>query len=465
MASRVDWGRPVTASRQLWIAFACLALLVVLLLQWLSADLTFVADDWLILSQRNLDLASLLTPFNEHLSIVPITILVILRDVIGPHGHGVYLLIVQLVHVIAAAGVLAAAVRYRSPVAALALAALALLMGPAAANFFWAFQLGTVSATAAGVWTLVLLDSPQPHRWVAAVLCAVAIASSSFGLPFAVAAGALGILRRDREAVTAIALVGAAYITWYVGFHFQGVGLCATPGAVDLVASSGAFMFSTLTYAVGTPIGIGLGTQAAISIAAVAAAGWLAALAVGIRSGDRPWLALVAVAGIVFAAVLIDWGRGCLGVQIAGASRYVYATGMLALVGVAASPRPRCVSMRFAPRATIAVALTCFIMAIGLNVRAIAEAHAGSLGSSRIVRAVVAVAFEPEGYACHTSPAHVDELTSDIAFVASPAWLRSWLGSVHMLDAPDWVGTDWQPSAALVDEVRHIMCETPPAPG
>ena len=453
----------MTPARKVWLMFAVVSVLVVLSLQWLSADLTFVSDDWSILSERSLDLNSLLTPYNEHLSLIPIALMVTLRDTIGLGSHPIYLLLVQLFHTTVAAGILAIGLRYRSAGPALGLAVLGLLLGPGAENLMWAFQAGAVISTAAGVWALVFLDRPRPRIWVSAGLLGVAMASSSFGVPFAVAAGALAVLRRDRPGVIALIVVGAVYGAWYLMFRMQSPGLCSASSAAALVLTSGPFVFAGLTYAVGAPLGLGLDTQPLMAVAAVAAASWLTVIVVGIWSGAKPWLPVASVAGLVAMAVLVGWNRGCLGIQIAGAPRYVYAAGMLALAGIVATPIPDPLRVPSSSRAIMGVGLGLLLVVVSLHVRAVTAAHVQIPSStSRIVRAAVEVGMSPSGPACHTDPIRTDSITAVIFHVPSPTWvLRTWLVSAHELDPPAWVATDWAPSAALVAQVRQIMCETP----
>ncbi len=454
----------MTPARKVWLMFAVVSVLVVLSLQWLSADLTFVSDDWSILSERSLDLNSLLTPYNEHLSLIPIALMVTLRDTIGLGSHPIYLLLVQLFHTTVAAGILAIGLRYRSAGPALGLAVLGLLLGPGAENLMWAFQAGAVISTAAGVWALVFLDRPRPRIWVSAGLLGVAMASSSFGVPFAVAAGALAVLRRDRPGVIALIVVGAVYGAWYLMFRMQSPGLCSASSAAALVLTSGPFVFAGLTYAVGAPLGLGLDTQPLMAVAAVAAASWLTVIVVGIWSGAKPWLPVASVAGLVAMAVLVGWNRGCLGIQIAGAPRYGLrrrdaGIGWHRGNSVSRSTQGAKLLPSDHGRRTWATGL----VVVSLHVRAVTAAHVQIPSStSRIVRAAVEVGMSPSGPACHTDPIRTDSITAVIFHVPSPTWvLRTWLVSAHELDPPAWVATDWAPSAALVAQVRQIMCETP----
>ena len=453
----------MSSDRRTWLGFAIVATLSIVLVQWLTADLTFVSDDWLILSRRSLDLPSLLAPFNQHLSILPIAILLVLRDTIGLGAHAAFLLAAQVAHVVVAAGVFAIALRHRSRRVALGIGTLALVPGPGAANLMWAFQVGAVISTAAGVWALTLLDGHRRGAWVVAALCGLALVSSSFGLPYVVAVVLFAALKRDRGTTLAVATIGVAWGAWYLAFDANGGGLCAAPSIGPLVLASGGFTIAGLAYAVGAPMGIGLGAQPLVWAAAGAGAAWVAWILVAIRSGARPWLATSAIGGIVAMSLLLAATRECLGLQAAGASRYVYVTGMLVLVGLAATPAP---PVLHSPdkRWVFPVGAVALAILVGLNLRAAILIHDEYLDVSTTVRAAVDVAFSPDGLTCHTSPVRTDQLTSDIAYLPPPAWLRDWLGNPRILDPPGWVDSAWQPSSTLLAEVRRIMCDTPHGP-
>src|SRR5205823_15106414 len=84
---------------------------------------------------------------------------------------------------------------------AVAAAAILLLLGNAYQDLFWAWQLGFVGSTAAGIWALAALAAPRRHRnaVVAAFLLVVAVATSGIGLAFLAAAAVFELVRPERR--------------------------------------------------------------------------------------------------------------------------------------------------------------------------------------------------------------------------------------------------------------------------
>lgn len=446
-----------------WLPFLALALVAFSLWQLGAADLTFIRDDWIVLASRSLTIESLLVPYNEHLSAIPIALLVVLRDAIGLGWHAAYLVPLLAAHLAASAGLFAIALRRTRPATALVLATLALFMGTGFADLLWVFQVGAVISVATGVWALDALDRQAPRSVLAALLIGLGLASSSFAMPFAAAALMLAILRRQRRALVGLALVGVVYAAWYLAYHSTAPGLCGPTAALDLARLAIPYAFATLVYAVGAPLGLGLSAQALVPLAAVLALLWVLGLAFAWRQGRRVHLAVAAAVGILVMGVLVAYSRSCLGPQATGASRYVYATGMLALVGFAGTrlggPPERLVDRP--PRPVLAAALGVVLV---LQLLALSDGHAYLRASSDAVRAGVAVVLGDPAGRCHTAPAVVDDMTADIDMLPPPALLRVLVPSASLIAVPSW-----HPNAALdpatVAQVRHIMCDLPPAGG
>lgn len=408
-----------------WLAFAPAVLGTVVLLQLLSRDLTFAGDDWKVLDERSLSLGSLLQPYNEHLSAIPIAILLVLRDAVGLASYVPYLLVLHLLHVAACAGVFAMA-RSRVPdVAALAIGVAVLLLGAGYENLFWGFQIGAVLSTAAGTWALVVLDRWPDRGWLAAVLLAVSMSSSSFALPFFIAAGLLGLAGRRRSVIAPLALVVVAYAGWYALFHSTSPGLCAPAPSLGLVTSSSAVAIATLWYAVGGLLGIGLSLQPAVGIAAMGATLWIVGIALRARRGQPVALPVATLGGILVMGLLIGYSRGCLGPQVSGSSRYVYVCAMLAAVGIAATlpglrvPRPL-------PRAAVwLVGATACMLVLTLDVRALVLGHDSFAAGSKQVWSAVEVLERNQDPTCNTSAEPVDDLTSNLLLLPEPPRLRA----------------------------------------
>ncbi len=428
--------------------------------QLVGSGLTFTADDWIILADRSLTLDSLLRPHNEHLSAVPIAIFVVLRDAVGLGPHWLYLLVLDLAHVVAAAGVLVLALRRVRPVVALAGVALLLFLGAASDVMTWMIMVSVVVSTAAGVWALVLLDGPRSRPVLAAALVALGLASSSFGIAIAGAVGVFALLRRDWRAVLALAPVAAGYLAWYGAYHMTGPSVCPPVSAATWATSSVPLSLTTLVYAVGAPLGVGLTTEPLVSMAAAAAGLWVVTLAYAARSRAAVELAAAALAGIVVVGVLIAGSRACLGPQVTGASRYVYTTGYLAMVGLLATPPVGPIGHLVRNRPPLAVGLWSGV-ALVLSALTLILSFPGLTSTSQISRAVVDVAFSPDGLSCHTQQAQDDPVTFVMEMMPTTARIRDLVEAPGALDPPAWspVGPV---DPALLAQVRHLMCETPP---
>lgn len=451
------------AARNPWLLFWVLAAASMIVWQLVAADLTFFSDDWKVLAERSLTLDSLLVPYNEHLSAIPVAIMVLLRDSIGLGWHAVFLLPVHTGHVAACAGVFSIALRRAGRRTAILLAGLALFMGTGWADLLWAWQVGAVISTAAGVWAVACLDLPRPRPVLAALLLVVALASSSFAIPFVVAAGGLAGLRRNWSGVAGVAAATACYGLWYAGFHFTGQPLCGPMSAGQLATLSGPFMLSTLAYAVGAPLGIGQGVSIFMPVAAVAAAVWLVAVYSAWRRGHEVALAVASIAGIAALGILLADGRSCLTIQAPGASRYVYPTAMLVLVGVAGT-RPAGVARQAADRIPGFAVPVLIALVLALQASAAIAGHQSARDSADIVRSAVALAFDDAAGRCHAPSAVVDEVTAQLSILPTPARIRQLVTSPAEIAAPAWVA-DGSPSPVLAEEVRQAMCDQPQAGG
>ena len=182
---------------------------------------TFFQDDWNFTLQRfRWAPYDLLHPHNEHLSAVPVFIWKVLLETVGLDDYAVF----RGALVVAVLGlgllVFAYARRRVGDWPAIALAACLMLMGPAAPDLIWAFQIGFVISMAAGVGVLLAFDR-QSRRAdaLACALLAVALGSSSLGVPILLAAIVEVAARPDRRArwwIPAVPLV--LYVAWYLRY-------------------------------------------------------------------------------------------------------------------------------------------------------------------------------------------------------------------------------------------------------
>lgn len=291
-----------------------LAMGALLLLVWLGRDMTFYHDEFAFLLLRDLSPAGILAPHNEHLSA---TLVVLYRTLVGTVGtvsYWPYLGVTFALHVAVATIVYVVVRRETNAVWALGAMAVMLFLGSGGDDILWAFQSGTVGATAAGM-AAVLVAPRRPG--VAAILLTIALATSGVAFAFFVGTALHLLLTRPRALVW-LALPVALYLAWYVGFSawrsaMRTPSLAGVPEyVVEGLAASAAGVVGSAAPVVGQGVllvlAYGLGRVRAISPLV---------LALLVSS-----VAFFAIAGLV---------RAQLGADQATAPRYVYvaAPGLL----------------------------------------------------------------------------------------------------------------------------------------
>ncbi|HEX6601365.1 MAG TPA: hypothetical protein VF030_01860, partial [Solirubrobacterales bacterium] len=125
-----------------------------------------------------------------------------------------------------AAGCLFVYVRRRlGPWPALLMTTLLLFLGPAWQDLLWPFQVGFAGSSLCGLAALLALEG-EDRRWdlPACLLLVVAMAFSSLGIPFAVAAGVEILLRRRKHGLRRLYVVAVPlllYGAWYLGWGHE----------------------------------------------------------------------------------------------------------------------------------------------------------------------------------------------------------------------------------------------------
>jgi hypothetical protein len=275
-----------------------------IVLVWLGRDMTFYHDEYAFILLRDLSWNGLFAPHNEHLSATLVLLYRTLVGTVGTVSYWPYLGVTFALHVVVA-GIVYVVVRRETATAwALGAMALMLMLGAGGDDILWAFQSGTVGATAAGMAAVVV----APRRpAVAAFLLTLALATSGAGLAFLVGTGFHLLLTRPRALPWLLLPVGL-YIGWYLVFATSAVsaGLHGLPEYVltGLSASAAGALGST-----------------ALIVGEVA----LLVLAFGLgraRSVPPVVLALL-VSGVAF-FVIVGLVRAQLGAEQATAPRYVY---------------------------------------------------------------------------------------------------------------------------------------------
>ena len=274
-------------------------------LVWLGRDMTFYHDEYAFLLGRDLSLDSLLTPHNEHLSATLVLLYRTLVGTVGTASYWPYLGVTFALHVAVAWIVYFVVRRAASATWALGAMAVVLLLGAGGDDILWAFQSGTIGATAAGMAAVVV----APRRpALAAILLTVALATSGVGLAFLAGTGLHLVLTRPR-ALPWLLLPAALYGVWLVAFGVWAIGPPRFLGLPEYVLSG---LTASAAGAIGS---VSLVVGQFVLLALVFGLGWA-------RSVPPVVLALLA-SGVAFFTVA-GLARAQLGAEQATASRYVY---------------------------------------------------------------------------------------------------------------------------------------------
>src|SRR3712207_1813977 len=89
----------VRRDRLAFVALAVVLLLSVVALLVAGRDTTFFYDDWdFVVGRRDWNFHVLLTPHNEHLSVVPVVVYKLLFETVGLDDYGVFRLVLALLN-------------------------------------------------------------------------------------------------------------------------------------------------------------------------------------------------------------------------------------------------------------------------------------------------------------------------------------------------------------------------------
>ena len=302
---------------------------------WLTRGYTFYFDEWtFIVSMPAWTAATYFTPHNEHPAILLRLLYSALMHTVGLRAYWPYMTVLVAAHAANVVMLFELVRRRAGELIALGAALLLLVLGAAWEDLLWAFQMAWLLSIAFGLGALLLLQDRRTI-WASALL-AVSLAFSAVGLVFAMAAGVELLLTPARRRELAwLAPVAVAVLAWFVIFGRLGSHPKPPPSAANILLDP-LYALWGLGEAVAGLIGEG---------------GWFgppllagAVIAVGLRwwrHGADPFLVGVA-AGLVAFYLVAGLTRAQLGVQQAGASRYLYvgAVPWLILLGDAARGLP-----------------------------------------------------------------------------------------------------------------------------
>jgi hypothetical protein len=208
------------------VALALAVLASGLLLYHLTRGSSFWGDDWLwITTRRAKTVGTFLSPYNGHLSVLPLVIYRMMFAAFGIDSYAPYRALVIVLSLIVGLLVFEYARHRVGQFLAMIVAALVLFVGPGWQDTMWTFQIGWVLALGLGIGALIMLDRRTLATDIAA--CALtfgSICSTSFGIAFAVGIAVDVALtrRRWRDAwIPGIPLV--LYAIWALHYHPTGI--------------------------------------------------------------------------------------------------------------------------------------------------------------------------------------------------------------------------------------------------
>lgn len=298
-----------------------MALLVGVAILWLSHSYTFYFDEWtFILTAPDWTWATYLQPHNEHPVMLPRLIYAGLLSTVGLRSYLPYMAVLVSLHAASAVLLFELVRRRAGDLLGLACAALFLVLGAAWENLLWAFQIAFVGSVACGLGMLLALDGPSTRRRLlaASLLLAGSLAFSGIGIVFAVAAGVILVLTpaRRRDLVWFVP-VAVAFGVWYVAFGHGG-----TPPNPPPTLANVWLVPMYAAWGLGQSVAGLIGESGPWGPAALVLAS--AALAVTWWRRRPDPFALGVLAALLALYVVTGLGRAQLGVQQAGAGRYVY---------------------------------------------------------------------------------------------------------------------------------------------
>jgi hypothetical protein len=177
------------------------------------------SDEWLWALQRRGDsAATFLSPYNGHLSLVPVSIYKALWATVGLASYVPYRVMVTALVLVCATLVFAYARRRVGDGGALVAGGLILFYGPGWQDILWPFQIGWLGSVAGGLIALIALDHRSRRAEIAACLGLVlSLASSGVGAAIAAGLTVDVLARRDRRRRAWI-VVGPVvlYAIWWV---------------------------------------------------------------------------------------------------------------------------------------------------------------------------------------------------------------------------------------------------------
>ena len=302
-----------------------------LLLLHLSRDSSFWADDWTwIATRRGNSVDTFLSPYNGHLSLVPIAIYRLMFAAFGLGSYTPYRALVIALSLVVAVLLFVYARARVGDLIALLLTASLLFLGPGWQETMWAFQIPWLLVAGAGISALMLLERRDTLGDVAAcALIVLAICSTSLAVAFLVGVAVdIAVSRRRWRDVWIVAVPLILYLIWVLHYHPSQVDLGRVTDVPLNVVKSAAAALSDVTGLSGVSPAAETGSSFTYGAPLLALAAALVVWRpVRSRFGARA-ISLVVTLVVFTASVTVAHG-GLAGVL---SSRYVYVYALLALL-------------------------------------------------------------------------------------------------------------------------------------
>jgi hypothetical protein len=360
-------GQTAGRARQLagrWMRVHLGLLLVALVLLVLAGHgQHFFYDEWAFVGGK-LDSLPLpdryLLPHNEHWTLLPLLAYKALTATVGMGSYWPYLGLLLLLHL----GVTHILWRLMlvtgsKPLVATALAAVFSIVGAAAEDLLWAFQIAFVGATLFGV-TAVYLAVTGTASWrktcVLACLVLAALATSGVGIAYLVVIPLVLLRRGRRYAAGVFGLPLLVYLPWYATYGH----VLTHPPNISITAPLAVFAFVVLgiTAALTGYFGFGNNLIFILLVGVPVLAGLLVTrrtfLAPRTAAGRAP---LAMFIGAIAFFTTVGLARAGVGTGIAASSRYIYVAMALLLPAIAIIVSGAADQHRVLARAIVPIAL------------------------------------------------------------------------------------------------------------
>jgi hypothetical protein len=337
-----SWARRVGAMKVAWAVLAlAFATAATLILVWGKGQ-TFINDEWnYLVVFRGWNLETLLHPQNGHLIAVPLVIYKTLFATVGSESHLPYQVTTVVLHLLVAT-LFFLLIRTRVALAAaVALTITVVFLGAGWDTLMGAYEIPNLTGMAAGLGVLLALERRAPRAdVVACLLLAVALASFSVGIAFALGA-LLSILlgkRSEWRRVWIVLIPGLAYVAWFLWarqFGQSNLTLAAVSsifsGSADQLAAicAGLTGLSRVPGGIDLPMALELRSDWGYPLALVL----VALIALHVRRAPRSIHFWTLLGTLVFYFALVAVGLDAA--RTPEASRYVYMGGILTLLVIA----------------------------------------------------------------------------------------------------------------------------------